>query len=81
MTTEKELSLFEDAHRYTSGDAKELLNQFKYSHLPPHLQKISKQFHDMACHMVLDNVVTSYSRTTGLRKLLEAKTVLLRCSV
>lgn len=63
-----------------------LLQFFEYKHLPPHLQMVSKPFHDLAHAIVKgDNVpeagtVTIGSplpanaeRTVALRKLLEAK--------
>lgn len=63
-----------------------LLQFFSYEHLPPHLQMVSKPFHDLAHAIVKgDNceeagTVTMGSalpsnpeRTAALRKLLEAK--------
>jgi hypothetical protein len=63
-----------------------LLQFFRYDHLPPHLQMISKPFCDLAYAIVLgDNVPESGTVTIGpplprnpertvcLRKLLEAK--------
>lgn len=49
----------------------ELLQFFGYTHLPKHLQSVSKLFHDLAylLNMLPDNV----ERTISLRKLLEAK--------
>jgi len=45
---------------------------FAYSHLPPHLQAISKPFGDMAQWM-LETLPRNPERTVALRKLLEAK--------
>ncbi len=63
-----------------------MLQFFGYEHLPPHLQAISKPFHDLAWALVMgDNVPESGTvtiggplpsnpeRTVALRKLLEAK--------
>ena len=63
-----------------------MLQFFGYEHLPPHLQAISKPFHDLAWVLVMgDNVPESGTvtiggplpsnpeRTVALRKLLEAK--------
>ncbi len=63
-----------------------LLQFFKYDHLPPHLQLVSKPFCDLAHAIVKgDNVPeagtvtigaglpSNPERTTALRKLLEAK--------
>lgn len=63
-----------------------LLQFFSYEHLPPHLQAVSKPFHDLAHAIVRgDNVPESGTvtiggplpsnseRTVALRKLLEAK--------
>lgn len=63
-----------------------LLQFFAYEHLPPHLQLVSKPFHDLA-HAIVngDNCAESGTvtigsplpanaeRTVALRKLLEAK--------
>jgi hypothetical protein len=49
-----------------------LLQFFAHSHLPSHLQAVSRPFGDMAQHMV-DLLPDTPERTAGLRKLLEAK--------
>jgi len=49
----------------------ELLQFFAYAHLPPHLQVISKMFHDMAHDLV--NLPHNPESAMALRKLLEAK--------
>lgn len=49
-----------------------LLQFFAYKHLPPHLQAISKPFHDMATEMA-KNLPQNPESTTAIRKLLEAK--------
>lgn len=63
-----------------------LLQFFAYEHLPPHLQMVSKPFHDLAWAIVHgDNspesgtvtigsaLPSNPERTAALRKLLEAK--------
>jgi hypothetical protein len=49
-----------------------MLQFFKYSHLPPKLQEVSKSFCDLAEHVV-KNIPRNPERTVALRKLLEAK--------
>jgi len=49
-----------------------IMQFFAYSHLPPHLQAISKPFGDMAEHITA-TLPRNAERTTALRKLLEAK--------
>ncbi len=53
-----------------------LLQFFEYSHLPPHLQAVSKPFSDLAnalCDQSLAPINSNAERTMALRKLLEAK--------
>lgn len=51
-----------------------LLEFFKYEHLPPHLQEISKPFHDLAHNLTMNqNLVNGQEMTVALRKLLESK--------
>lgn len=49
-----------------------LLQFFTFDHLPPHLHKVSQPFCEVA-HYMMDNLPENPERTTGLRKLLEAK--------
>lgn len=49
-----------------------LLQFFAYSHLPDHLQEISRHFHDMA-HRIFETTPENQEQTTAIRKLLEAK--------
>jgi hypothetical protein len=49
-----------------------LLQLFEYKHLPDHLQKISKPFHDLA-HQMHDMLPENPETTAMLRKLREAK--------
>lgn len=54
-----------------------MLQFFKYEHLPPNLQEVSKPFGDMA-QMIVTNFPSNPERTAGLRKLLEAKDCIVR---
>jgi hypothetical protein len=49
-----------------------LLQFFAYSHLPQHLQEISKPFGELAV-WITDNLPRNPERTVALRKLVEAK--------
>jgi len=49
-----------------------LLQFFKYDHLPEHLQTVSKPFGDLA-HNLANDLPANAETTTALRKLLEAK--------
>ena len=49
-----------------------MLQFFEYSHLPEHLQVVSKPFGVLA-HQIADTVPSNPERTVALRKLLEAK--------
>lgn len=45
---------------------------FRYTHLPEHLQAVSKPFHDMA-HDIVSQAPPSAEQTLALRKLWEVK--------
>jgi len=49
-----------------------LMQYFSYTHLPEHLQIISKPFGEMAAELVV-GLPRNPERTMALRKLLEAK--------
>lgn len=49
----------------------ELLSFFEFEHLPPHLQAISRPFHDLA-HLLVPQF-SGPELSAALRKLLEAK--------
>jgi hypothetical protein len=49
-----------------------LLQFFKFEHLPPHLQEVSRPFCATA-EWVVQNLPCNPERTVALRKLLEAK--------
>ena len=55
---------------------------FSYSHLPEHLQAISRPFHDIACNMI-NKQAGAYNEELnhGLRKLLEAKDCFVRANI
>lgn len=57
-----------------------LLDQFAYEHLPSHLQEVSKPLGDLA-RQLADRLGDGPEKTTGLRKLLEAKDCLVRQAV
>lgn len=57
-----------------------ILQYFEYSHLPQKLQDISKPFCDLAFH-IAENRPRNAERTAGLRKLLECKDAIVRCSL
>lgn len=57
----------------------QILRYFEYQHLPPHLQEISKPFHDLA-HLLASHL-EGPETTVGLRKLLEAKDCMVRAAV
>lgn len=60
-----------------------ILAFFKYDHLPPHLQAISKPFGDLAVEMAeqLSDSAHPAEVSAGLRKLLEAKDCLVRAKL
>jgi len=63
-----------------SFNTEPLAQFFKYDHLPPHLQEISKPFHELAetmCHVIARNP----ERTVMLRKMLEAKDCAVRATL
>jgi hypothetical protein len=57
-----------------------MLSLFEYEHLPPHLGRVSRPFHDLA-HQVADDLGDGPELTVGLRKLLEAKDSIVRHAV
>lgn len=54
-----------------------LLKYFTYTHLPPHLAKLSMEFHDMA-HFLENTLPNGSEKTVAIRKLLEAKDAAVR---
>lgn len=53
---------------------------FRYHHLPPHLQAISRPFGELAAH-VIATLPQNAERTVALRKLLEAKDAAVRAAL
>jgi len=53
------------------------LKFFSYSHLPSHLQEVSKVFHE-AANWVLSNLPENGQRSVALQRLLEAKDAAVR---
>lgn len=60
--------------------AEHILQFFGWSHLPPHLQAISKPFGDVAANIVM-TLPRNPERTVALRKLLEAKDAAVRAFI
>lgn len=64
-------------------DNEPILQFFEYSHLPLHLQEISRPFRELAYAMIdgdetFDALPRNPERTVALRKLLEAKDAAVR---
>lgn len=57
-----------------------MLKWFEYSHLPPHLQVISKPFNELAT-VICEQLTAGPERTVALRKLLESKDAAVRAKV
>lgn len=57
-----------------------LLQYFKYEHLPPALQEISKPFAELAKQMET-TLPSNPEKTTAFRKLLEAKDCAVRAAL
>lgn len=57
-----------------------ILRHFRYDHLPPHLQEISKPFHDLAHDLNewLPNLPYSHQKLQCMQRLLEAKDAAVR---
>jgi hypothetical protein len=53
-------------------DYEPMLQWFRYEHLPPHLQEVSKPFGELARKIAAD-LPRNPERTVALRKLLESK--------
>lgn len=57
-----------------------MLQFFYYSHLPEHLQVVSRPFYELALH-ICSTLPSNPERTVALRKLLEAKDCAVRASI
>lgn len=58
-----------------------ILKYFKFEHLPPHLQEVSKGFSELAHEMAARGGENIPETMAGLRKLLEAKDCAVRAMV
>lgn len=61
-------------------DTYPILKYFAYKHLPPHLQKVSRQFSDLANDMAA-NLPKDPEVSVCLRRLLEAKDCAVRAAL
>lgn len=61
-------------------DKAPIMKFFEYTHLPEHLQKVSRPIGDLA-HEMNEALPNSAEKAAGLRKLLEAKDCLVRASL
>ncbi len=57
-----------------------IMKYFEYSHLPEHLQAVSKPFGDLAVQLNKD-LSDGPEKSAGLRKLLEAKDCMVRAAI
>ena len=57
--------------------ANRMMKWFEYGHLPPHLQEVSQEVHELARTMEV-LLPEGPEKTAGLRKLLEAKDCFVR---
>lgn len=53
---------------------------FNYQHLPEHIKEISKKVSELRDYMD-ENLIDSAEKTTGMRKLLEAKDCFVRAKL
>lgn len=60
--------------------ASPILKYFAYSHLPEHLQKVSRPIGELA-ELMDQQLPDGAEKSAGLRKLLEAKDCLVRASL
>lgn len=56
-----------------------IMKYFRFEHLPPHLQEISKPFSEAAKFVESLPATDPAEKATALRKLLEAKDAAVRC--
>lgn len=57
-----------------------MLKNFRWEHLPPHLQDVSRYFGELAVHISV-TLPRSAERTVCLRKLLESKDCAVRAAL
>jgi hypothetical protein len=60
--------------------SQEILRHFRWQHLPPHLQAVSREIGEVA-HEMEDLLPDGPEKTMGLRKLLEAKDCFVRAAL
>lgn len=63
--------------QYLQEKNEPVLQFFRYSHLPDHLQVVSEMFHHLALRITIE-LPRNPERTVALRKLLEAKDAAVR---
>lgn len=56
------------------------IQYFRYKHLPPQLQEVSKPIHDLAQQME-QTLPDGPEKSAGMRKLLEAKDCFVRAAI
>lgn len=74
---ERELGI--SFERTDDMDIEHIEQFFAFSHLPPHLQEVSKPFHELS--QTIMTLPRNPERTVALRKLLEAKDAAVRAMV
>ena len=57
-----------------------IMKYFEYTHLPPHLQEVSKPIGELA-KLMDESIPDGAEKSAGLRKLLEAKDCLVRAKL
>ena len=62
------------------GSSNEIMKYFGYSHLPEHLQEVSKQFHTLADY-IDQTLPDGPEKSVALRKLLEGKDAAVRAAI
>lgn len=58
-----------------------ILRYFQYAHLPPDLQVVAREFHDIAWALTSVHRLEGPELSTALRKLLEAKDAAVRAAL
>ena len=61
-------------------DEDRMVKFFEYSHLPPHLQEVSKLFYALVKELIF-HLESGPERTVAFRKLLEAKDAAVRAAL
>jgi hypothetical protein len=64
---------------YITQEEANIMLFFSYSHLPQHLQEVSKPFGDLAA--IIMQLPKSSERTVALRKLIESKDAAVRAAI